>query len=160
MHVLHEDKDPDAVILCSLLETDDGGDFAILVDRVGANTLACKDALFWGQPSGDCWVIWKHVDADECNDERSDTLEDEKPSPSLETSDSVELEDTDGDETGESSGEDVAGVQDCDSGCDLLTSVEDGQQVQCTWVEWRLCDSQEESGEEEAGEVLGDTSEC
>ena len=104
VHVLHEDEDPDAVIGKSFLKTLDGGDLALLVDGILADSLSCENALFGCEPAGDTWVIWEEMCSDNGNDKSGNSLNDEEPSPSFQACDTVHLEDDDSDKTSESGG--------------------------------------------------------
>lgn len=70
------------------------------------------------------------------------------------------MEDSDCDQTGESGSTDVGCEEDRYPGCDLLSVVEHGKHVKGTGVEGGFGYSQEETGEQEALEVLGDGGKC
>lgn len=92
-------------------------------------------------------------------------LNDKQPLPTSESELAVELEDASGDETGKGGGEDVARVQNSDTGCDFGPSVKVGDDEEGSWV-WDqpsysltltvrgLDNTEEEASDEETGKIL------
>lgn len=137
--MLHEDEDPDTVIGECFLQTLNSGDLALLVDSILANSLGGEDSLFGSEPAGDTWIIWKKVHSDNSHDKSDNSLDDEKPSPSFEARNTVHLEDDNGNQTSECCCEDVTSVKNSNTGCNLLSSIEDREKVKCTTVEGKPC---------------------
>jgi hypothetical protein len=134
VHVLHEGKEPQLRIACSLLETSPRGDNALFAHGVEKNTVVCQQTLFGSKPLRVERVIGEDEGGYKSNDKRGDALYDEKPLPSRLSGDTVQLEDADSDQTSESGCENVASVQDRDTRGNLLASVEDGEHVERTRV--------------------------
>jgi hypothetical protein len=134
VHVLHEGKEPQLRVACSLLETSPWGDNALLSHSIEKNTIVCQQALFWSKPLRVERVIGEDEGGYKSNDKCGDALDDEQPLPSGLSGDTVQFEDTDSDQTSESGCENVASVQDRDTRGNLLASVEDREHVERTRV--------------------------
>lgn len=82
MEALHEHKDPSLVILACLLETLHGRNVGnIRTDVILDHTTMCKFALFYTQPSGCAWSIWKKPEAEDSNYEGGNAFKHEEPAP-------------------------------------------------------------------------------
>lgn len=68
------------------------------------------------------------------------------------------MEYTSGDETCESSGENVACIENGDTCCDLLASVEDSEKVHSSRIVRSFCNTEEEADEQKTDEVVADSS--
>jgi hypothetical protein len=134
VHVLHEGKEPQLRIACSLLETSPRGDDALLAHSIEKNTVVCQQALFGSKPLRIERIIGEDEGGYKSDDECGDALDDEQPLPSRLSGDTVQFEDTDSDQTSEGGCENVASVQDRDARGNLLASVEDREHVERTRV--------------------------
>jgi hypothetical protein len=134
VHVLHEGKEPQLRIACSLLETSPRGYNALLAHSIEKNTIVRQQALFGSKPLRVERVIGEDEGGYKSNDECGDALDNEQPLPSRLSGDTVQFEDADSDQTSESGCENVACVQDRDTRGNLLASVEDGEHVERTRV--------------------------
>lgn len=177
MHVCHTSKDPDHGIRGSLLKAVPCRSLTLVLDGVELHAVDCEIALLLSEPLSVVGEVGEEEETDDGNDEGNSTLKNEEPYnsntiskallgssdgmkmrtfPARESGNIIEtMEDTGGDQASECSGKNVSGVQNSDSSGNLLTSVEDREQVDGTRVVRRFCDTKEESGEQEAGEVLG-----
>ncbi|KAI6750851.1 hypothetical protein HG530_014301 [Fusarium avenaceum] len=135
--MLQDNEHPHSGVDKCLAESAPGVSVALLADCVSKNAIVGELALLRGEPSGSQRRVGE-CEASHDGDEESDgTLQDEEPSPALDTCQSIHaFEDTCGDEACKRGRKDVAGVEDADS----LRSLDD---------------TEEESREDGAGVVVG-----
>ena len=156
MHVRHEAEDPDQGILGRLLETHHGAGLALVLGGVELHTVVGQVALLLSEPPRREWRVGEHKVSNHSDDKGDGALEDEEPLPAGKSSEIVHaMEDSGSNETSESSGENVAGVENGDAGGNLLTGVEEREEVDGAGIVGSFSDTEEEAGEEEADEVLG-----
>ena len=157
MHMCHESKDPDHGVLGCLLETLPRRRFALVSDRVKFHAACGEDALFGSKPFGVVREVGQNEVSHDGDDERDSTLKDKQPAPSTQPTSTIHsVEDTGGDEASKGGREDIARVQDGDAGGHFLAGVEYGEEVDCAGVVGCLRKTEEEAGEKEASEILGD----
>lgn len=98
-----------------------------------------KFPLLDRQPTGVVGVVWKEEEGEESNAEGHNTFDDEEPPPSGKPMRSIEsTERSSCDETRKCNCDDVAGVKNADTGCDLLACVEGTEDIKSTRIKWSL----------------------
>jgi hypothetical protein len=122
---LHKNKNPDFGIFECFKQSRPHGDVLSDADGVASHAVVGELTLLGGQPPGLEGLIRQQEASSDCDNEGGNSLDNEEPPPAREAVLAVELEDSESDETGEGGCENIAGVEDADSGGNLFAGVED-----------------------------------
>jgi hypothetical protein len=120
---LHERKEPKLWVFRSLLEPIPGAGLELVANSIAFNTLVGELALLGCQPAGSQRVVRQCESRADGDQECDCALDDEQPSPTGQAGLVVELINTDCDNACEGGCEDVACVQDRDSGSNFFSCI-------------------------------------
>lgn len=152
----HSAEEPHRRVAGGLLETLRSAGFTLVGDGIELHSVVGEVPLVLREPPSGQGEVGQQEKAGNCDDKCDSALEDEEPLPACNAGDVIHaVEDAGSDEAGKGSSQNVTSVENRDSGSDLLTRVEDGEDVNGAGVIGRFCEPQEEASEEEAFEVLG-----
>jgi hypothetical protein len=179
VHVLHQTKQVKTRITDGLCKASAGAPRWLETDGVAHNAVVCELALFGSEPASSEWVVWEQEESDDGDTESHCAFDDEEPGcvhqqqlkqpgsgldlpfPTRQPVLCVKgCERSLCNESRECGSKDIARVQDTDARRNLLTSVEEREQVQSAWIVWRLRNSEEEAHDNETCVVVGQSSAC
>lgn len=155
VEVLHQAEEPSARILASLLEAFPGCSSNLLANSIAADSRDAELTLFGGQPSGLGGVVGEEEESeagDESgyaafNDEQPEkmtiSLEPERlwrfrnvPLPTCDSLDPIESRERRGSDEARAAGaHNLAGIEQGDSRCELLSGIVDREEVECAGIE-------------------------
>lgn len=112
-------------------------------------------------PSCGQGIVKKTEESDDGNQECDNSLEDEQPLPSRETSSVIHsMEDARSNQASKCSREDISSIQNRNSSRNLLSCVEDAQHIDCSGIVWCFSQTKKEADKEETSVVVNDGCEC
>lgn len=157
MHVGHQAEQPNNGVADGLLEARHDRGVSGVGGGVELHAVVGEITLLRSEPLGGGGEVGEDEVSDHRDHEGHDALEDEEPLPAGDAAEAVHaVEDTGSDESGKSGSQDVSGVEDGNASGNLLSVVEDGEDVHGAGVEGGLSETEEETSEQEADEVLGE----
>ena len=157
MQVLSEAEEPNPRVGHSLLESRPHRTLLPLVHLVSKQSAVGEHTLLLAQPTGGQGRVWQKWIGEQSDEAGGRALDNEEPLPAGVSFHPVQLEDSRRDETSEGGREDVAGVEDGNSRRDFGSSVEVGDDEDGARIVRGLDDAQEESRQEQAGKVFGES---